>query len=165
MADAQYVIIKALPSPQGYYDLRQLAGLTPPPMESVPRALVNSFVCFLAYERRHMTDAATPAPEQTAIAMGRLLGDCSLFLQVCDVAVHPEHQRKGIGKRIMQALVDYVDKHAPNAYVSLVADPQAQKLYPLFGFKDVQPSVGMFRMLRGRRIQDEQVPKENASEM
>jgi hypothetical protein len=65
----------------------------------------------------------------------------------------------------MQALVDYVDKHAPNAYVSLVAEPQAQKLYPLFGFKDVQPSVGMFRMLRGRRIRDEQMPKENASDM
>jgi hypothetical protein len=52
---------------------------------------------------------------------------------------------------ILQALVDYVDKHAPEAYVSLVAEPMAQKLYPLFGFKEVEPSIGMYRMIRGRR--------------
>ncbi|KAH7073342.1 hypothetical protein FB567DRAFT_197812 [Paraphoma chrysanthemicola] len=165
MTEQQYVILEALPTPQVYHDLRKLAGLTPPPMESVPKALANSFVCFLAYERRHMTDEKTPASGQTAVAMGRLLGDCSLFLQLCDIAVHPEHQRKGLGKRIMQALVDYVDEHAPNAYVSLVAEPQAQQLYPLFGFRDVQPSVGMFRMLRGRRKQDEQTVENDNSEV
>jgi GNAT superfamily N-acetyltransferase len=67
--------------------------------------------------------------------------------------INPAHQRKGLGRRILQALVDYVDKHAPDAYVSLVAEPQAQGLYPLFGFKDVQPSVGMFRMIRERKTQ------------
>jgi ribosomal protein S18 acetylase RimI-like enzyme len=157
MSDSDYIILEGLPSPQLYHDLRKLAGLTPPPLEAVPKALANSFVCFLAYERRHMTDDTTPGPEQTAVAMGRLLGDCSLFLQLCDVAVHPEHQRRGLGKRIMQSLVDYVDKNAPHAYVLLVAEPKAQKLYPLYGFKDVQPSIGMFRMIRGRRIQDEPV--------
>jgi ribosomal protein S18 acetylase RimI-like enzyme len=157
MSDPDYILLEGLPSPQVYHDLRKLAGLTPPPMEAVSKALANSFVCILAYERRYMTDDATPGPEQTAVAMGRLLGDCSLFLQLCDVAVHPEHQRRGLGKRIMQALVEYVDKHAPHAYVSLVAEPQAQKLYPLYGFKDVQPSIGMFRMIRGRKIQDEPV--------
>jgi ribosomal protein S18 acetylase RimI-like enzyme len=71
--------------------------------------------------------------------------------------VHPDHQRKGLGKRIMQSLVDYVDKHAPEAYVSLVAEPAAQKLYPRYGFKDVQPSIGMFRMIRDRKIQEDSV--------
>jgi ribosomal protein S18 acetylase RimI-like enzyme len=70
----------------------------------------------------------------------------------CDVAVHPEHQRRGLGKGIMQRLIDYVDEHAPVAYVSLVAEPMAQKLYPQYGFKDVSPSVGMYRMLRERNI-------------
>ncbi|KAF2025637.1 hypothetical protein EK21DRAFT_93102 [Setomelanomma holmii] len=164
MADTHYIILEALPTPQVYHDLRKVAGLTPPPMDAVPKALANSFVCFLAYERQHMEDDTTPGLGQTAIAMGRLLGDCSLFLQLCDVAVHPDHQRRGLGKRIMQALVDYVDQHAPKAYVSLVAERQAQKLYPLFEFKDVQPSVGMFRMLRGRRKLDESINNEDASE-
>jgi ribosomal protein S18 acetylase RimI-like enzyme len=155
----EYIVIEGLPTPQVYHDLRKLAGMTPPPMDAVPKALANSFVGILAYERRHMTNDTTPGPGQEPVAMGRLLGDCSLFLLLCDVAVHPEHQRRGLGKRILQALVDYVDKHAPEAYVSLVAEPQAQKLYPLFGFKRVDPSVGMFRMIRDRKLQGESEQK------
>ena len=148
-----YTIIHGLPTPQVYHDLRKLAGMTPPPLEAVPKALENSFVGVLAYETRGMLDESTPSPDQIPVAMGRLLGDKSLFLMLCDVAVHPEHQRRGLGKRIMQALVDYVDANAPQAYVSLVAEPAAQKLYPQYGFKDVQPSIGMYRMLRDRKIE------------
>jgi GNAT superfamily N-acetyltransferase len=153
MSESAYVILEGVPTAQVYHDLRKVAGLTPPPLEAVPKALANSFVGFLAYERREMKDDTTPGPEQVPVAMGRLLGDCSLFLLLCDVATHPDHQRKGLGRRILQALVDYVDEYAPEAYVSLVAEPSAQKLYPLFGFKDVQPSVGMFRMIRSRKTQ------------
>ncbi|KZM19831.1 uncharacterized protein EKO05_0004223 [Ascochyta rabiei] len=126
--------------------------MTPPPLEAVPKALENSFIGILAYETRDMLDESTPSPEQIPVAMGRLLGDKSLFLLLCDVAVHPEHQRRGLGKRMMKALVDYVDANAPQAYVSLVAEPAAQKLYPQYGFKDVQPSIGMYRMLRSRQL-------------
>lgn len=149
----RYTIVEGLPTPQVYHDLRKIVGMTPPPLEAVPKALENSFVGILAYETRNMADEATPSPGQVPVAMGRLLGDKSLFLLLCDVAVHPEHQRQGLGKRIMQALVDYVDAHAPQAYVSLVAEPAAQKLYPQYGFKDVQPSIGMYRMLRDRKIE------------
>lgn len=153
MSDLEYIVLEGIPTPQVYHDLRKLSGMTPPPMHAVPKALANSFAGFLAYERQHMTNDTTPGPDQKAVAMGRLLGDGSLFLLLCDVAVHPDHQRKCLGKRIMQSLVDYVDRHAPEAYVSLVAEPMAQKLYPRYGFKDVQPSIGMFRMIRDRKTQ------------
>lgn len=155
MSNTEYVVLQGLPTPQVYHDLRKLAGMTPPPMEPVPKSLANSFACFVAYERQHMLDDTTPGPGQTAVAMGRLVGDGALFLILVDVAVHPDHQRRGIGKRIMQSLIAHIDEHAPDAYVSLVADTPAQKLYPLYGFKDVKPSLGMFRMSRGRRLQDE----------
>jgi hypothetical protein len=64
----------------------------------------------------------------------------------------------------VQSLVDYVDKHAPEAYVSLVADTPAQRLYPQFGFKTVEPSIGMFRMKRERKLHSEPAQKENATE-
>ena len=149
-----YTIVEGLPAPQVYHDLRKLAGMTPPPLEAVPKALENSFVGILAYETNAMLDDSTPSSGQVPVAMGRLVGDKSLFLILCDVAVHPEHQRRGLGKRIMQALIDYVDAHAPQAYVSLVAEPAAQKLYPQYGFKDVQPSIGMYRMIRDRKIEN-----------
>ncbi|KAF2254890.1 acetyltransferase, GNAT family [Trematosphaeria pertusa] len=145
----EYTVVQGLPTPQQYHDLRKLANLTPPNrtmmLEAVPKALANSFACFLAYERKYMLDDTTPSPNQEPVAMGRLLGDGALFLQLCDVAVHPGHQGKGIGKRIMQALVGYIDENAPHAYVSLVAEPLGQMLYPRFGFEDVKPSIGMFR--------------------
>lgn len=159
----EYVIIQDLPTPQVYHDLRKLSGMTPPPLAAVPKALANSFACFLAYERKHMVNDTTPGSADP-VAMGRLLGDGSLFLLLCDVAVHPDHQRRGLGKRIMQSLVDYVDEHAPEAYVSLVAEPMAQSLYPKYGFKDTKPSIGMYRMIRGKRTvvgEEEEVQQES----
>ena len=114
-------------------------------MEFIPKALAGSFSCFTIFERKFMKDDETPGEGQHPVAMGRLIGDGSLFLQLCDVAVHPDHQGKGLGKRIMKALTDYVDEKAPQAYVSLVAEPIAQGLYPKYGFEDVKPSIGMFR--------------------
>ncbi|KAF2021822.1 acetyltransferase, GNAT family [Aaosphaeria arxii CBS 175.79] len=141
----QYVILQRIPTAQEYHDLRKAANLTPPPLEAAAKALANSFACFTAYERIHMQDDTTPGLDQHPVGMGRLLGDGALFLQLCDVAVHPDHQGKSIGKRIMQSLVDHIDEHAPQAYVSMVAEPIGQKLYPRFGFEDVKPSIGMFR--------------------
>lgn len=158
MENEQYMVLQGLPTPQVYHDLRKLANLTPPSpeamAEAVPKSLQNSFACFVAYERKKMVDEKTPTPGQDAVAMGRLLGDGALFLQLVDIAVHPDHQGKGIGKRIMESLVRYGDEHAPHAYVSLVADPLGQRLYPKYGFEDVKPSVGMFRCLRIQRDPD-----------
>jgi ribosomal protein S18 acetylase RimI-like enzyme len=148
MSDSEYVILEGRPAPQNYHDIRKLAGMTPPPLEAVPKSLANSLFMVVAYERKHMLDDATPGPEQEVVAMGRLVGDGSLFLIMVDVCVHPDHQRQGLGKRIVQGLCDYIDEHAPLAYVSMVADKPAQQLYPRYGFKSVEPSIGMYRMNR-----------------
>jgi ribosomal protein S18 acetylase RimI-like enzyme len=152
MAEFNYIILQGLPTPQEYHDLRKAAGVTPPGSEMmeevVPKALQTSFACYVAYEREGMLNDTTPGPAQSPIAMGRLSGDGGLFLQLTDVAVHPDHQGKGIGKKIMKKLVDYVDQHASHAYVSLVAEPKGQGLYRQMGFEDVKPSMGMFRCPR-----------------
>lgn len=145
MDDPEYVVLRRLPTPQEYHDLRKVANLTPPPLEGAAKSLDNTFACFLAYERKLMLDDTATGRGQAPVAMGRLLGDGALFLMLCDVAVHPDHQRRGLGKRIMRTLVDFVDSEAPHAYVTLVAEPQAQRLYPQFGFEDVKPSIGMYR--------------------
>lgn len=154
--DNQYMVIQGLPTPAVYEKLRRLANLTPPPAEAmaeaVPTSLRNSFACFVAYEREGMVDEQTAGPGQEAVAMGRLLGDGALFLVLVDVAVHPDHQGKGLGKRIMESLVRFADEHAPYAYVSLVADPLGQRLYPKYGFEDVKPGIGMQPKRGGRRM-------------
>jgi ribosomal protein S18 acetylase RimI-like enzyme len=77
--------------------------------------------------------------------MGRLIGDGGCFFQVVDIAVEPQHQGRGLGKAIMSAIMNYVNIELPSsAYVSLIADVPANKLYEQFGFNETAPrSLGM----------------------
>jgi len=144
MSLSDYVLLPEIPSSQEYHNLRKAAGLTPPPLEAIPTALAASWACFSVVEKSKLDTENKPP----VVAMGRIIGDGALFLQTVDIAVHPDHQRKGLGKEIMRKLVEHIDTNAPHAYVSLVADPMGQKLYPQYGFEDVTPSIGMFRCER-----------------
>jgi ribosomal protein S18 acetylase RimI-like enzyme len=77
--------------------------------------------------------------------MGRVIGDGGTAFQIVDIAVEPGHQGRGLGKRIVAALVDHLRANAPaSAYVSLIADGDAQHLYAKYGFAPVAPaSIGM----------------------
>lgn len=145
MASPDYVLLQRLPTVQEYLDLTLAADLIPRPAEAVEKAVANSFACLLAYEGKAMVDDTTPGADQPPVGIGRLIGDGALWLAMVDVGVHRDHQRKGIGKRIIKALVDYTDEHASTACINVVADPPGQKLYPLYGFGNPAPSIGMFR--------------------
>jgi GNAT superfamily N-acetyltransferase len=122
MESSKYVILQQNPTPQECHDLRKAAGLTPPPLEAILKALTGSWVSFVAFERGLMESDMNPTESQLVITMGRLIGDGALFLQAVDIAVHPAHQHKGLGKQIVQKLVEYTNELRPT-HVSLVADP------------------------------------------
>lgn len=86
-----------------------------------------------------------------AVGMGRVIGDGGCFYQVVDIAVLREHQGRGLGKRIMVEIMQFIHTNAPeSAYISLIADGKAQDLYAQFGFKHTAPnSVGMAMLKRG----------------
>jgi len=77
--------------------------------------------------------------------MGRLLGDGGWYFHVVDMAVLPEHQRRGLGDSMLSALLDRVRELAPpGAYVNLLADAPGRRLYERHGFVETAPdSVGM----------------------
>ncbi len=81
------------------------------------------------------------------VGMGRIVGDGVLNFEIVDVAVDPDHQGKGLGRRIMGALMYWLGKHAPaGAYITLIAD--VPELYEKFGFRCVRPeSEGMSLVL------------------
>lgn len=85
------------------------------------------------------------AHEVGTIGMGRVVGDGALFLHVVDIAVDPDHQGRGLGKAVMQALMAHIAATAPaEVHVSLIADGDAHRLYAQFGFASVAPrSLGM----------------------
>lgn len=54
--------------------------------------------------------------------MGRIVGDGALNFEIVDVAVDPEHQGKGLGRKIMEALLSWLEQQAPvGAYITLIA--------------------------------------------
>ena len=131
----EYQLIHAAPTVEEYLELRERSGLTPRTLEQAAVGLQGSWVaCHIVYE-----------PTGRAVAMGRVLGDGGWYFHVVDLAVLPEHQRRGLGDAVLTALLHHVQTHAPaGAYVSLLADPPGRRLYARHGFTDTAPhSIGM----------------------
>jgi len=132
MTDA-YSLAAEIPSVDDYLRLRVVAGLSPKTHEGASIGLPNSWF------------GVTLKFEGKAVGMGRVIGDGGTAFQIVDIAVEPAHQGKGLGKRIMAALMDRLNSEAPEgAYVSLIADGDARHLYAKYGFEPVMPaSIGM----------------------
>lgn len=125
------------PSVADYCQLRVLAGLSAKSPQAASIGLPNSVhaVSFYAGQR--------------LVAMGRIIGDGGCFLQVVDIAVVPDCQGQGLGKAVMGQLDAWLQANAAGAYVSLIADGQAHRLYAQFGFSETAPrSVGMAKVIR-----------------
>ncbi|KKC36692.1 hypothetical protein WH87_13740 [Devosia epidermidihirudinis] len=121
------------PSVADFCRLRVTAGLSPKSEEAASRGLPNTYFAVVAHV------------DGRAIGMGRIIGDGGTAFQITDIAVEPEFQGQGIGKAIVSRLVDHLQQTAPKgAYVSLIADGDAQHLYAKFGFNPTAPaSIGM----------------------
>lgn len=129
-----------LPAADEYRRLRVLCGLSPKSADAAARGLPNSLF------------ATTIRDRDELVAMGRVVGDGGCNYEVVDIAVHPDYQRQGLGKRVMSAIMAFIHEHAPDtAYVSLIADDHAPALYSRFGFEPTAPaSIGMaYRVRRG----------------
>lgn len=82
------------------------------------------------------------------VAMGRVVGDGAFYFYVQDVAVHPDHQGQGLGRRVVEALVEQVRDIAPgHCFVGLFATPAAEGLYRSLGWEEKE-MLGMWRVLR-----------------
>ena len=132
-AASPYTIRLAIPAIATYQLLRVAAGMSAKSTEAAAKGLPNSLF------------AVQVLLGDEVVGMGRIIGDGGCFFQVVDIAVLPAHQGKGLGKLIMREIRQFIDSDVPeSAYVSLIADGQAQDLYAQFGFRHTAPaSVGM----------------------
>jgi aralkylamine N-acetyltransferase len=81
----------------------------------------------------------------TLVGFARATGDEVFNATIWDVAVRPSYQRKGVGRLVMQELLNELDTfNIP--LVTLYADPGRDGFYKKFGFATDPSGVrGMFR--------------------
>ena len=136
---AGYRLADGPPTVADYLLLRERAGLSPRRQDQAQAALAGSWAAVhVLYE-----------VEAKTVGMGRLLGDGGWYFHVVDMAVLPEHQRRGLGDAILAVLLERIRREAPaGAHVNLLADPPGRRLYARHGFTPTAPdSIGMARAL------------------
>jgi GNAT superfamily N-acetyltransferase len=128
-----YTTIHAVPSIEAYQQLRVRSGLSRKTDEAAARGLPNTL---FAVQILH---------EGAPVGMGRVVGDGGTAFQDVDIAVLPEHQGRGLGRRNMAEIERWLQIHVPpSGYVSLLADVPADALYGQFGFVPTAPrTLGM----------------------
>nr|WP_298121943.1 GNAT family N-acetyltransferase [uncultured Pseudoxanthomonas sp.] len=133
--------VDSFPDAATYRRLRVDAGLSPKTQEAAERGLANTLY------------GVSLVKAGDVIGMGRVIGDNGTVFAVVDIAVRPDHQGQGQGRRIMAALDAWLRANAPaSAYVMLIADGEARHLYSHFGFVETAPaSVSMAYVANGRR--------------
>lgn len=130
-----YKVNERVASVEDFLRLRDVTGLSPRTKEAAEKGLPRSLY------------GVTIEFETETVAMGRVVGDGALNFEIVDIAVDPEHQGRGLGTKIMQHIMDYLEAEAPSGgYISLMAD--VPKLYEKFGFRLSRPrSEGMYKIV------------------
>lgn len=133
-----YRLFEEVPDPVTFCQLRVDAGMSQRSLEAAAAGLPRTlFGVVVRYEGR-------------VVGMARVIGDGGLCFQVSDVAVHPDHQARGLGKALMSRIVAYLQENVPaGSFVNLLADGEAHRLYAQFGFRPTAPeSIGMDLVIR-----------------
>lgn len=119
-----YQLIERVPTVEEYSRVRHSAGLSVKDPVAAERGLANTLF------------GVSVVHEETVVGIGRVIGDGGLFYDIVDIAVVAEHQKQGVGKLIMNALMGYVDAHAlPSSIVCLMSNKDVAPFYEQFGFK------------------------------
>ena len=135
---APYVLIERLPTAEEYRHLCEEVGWGPiMNFEAAPASLARSLYGVVALHLGH------------AVGMARLVGDGAIYHYLQDVVVHPDHQQRGLGRRLVQAAVAHVQARAPDrAFLGVFAAQGAAPFYRKAGFERHDALTGMFQVAR-----------------
>lgn len=87
------------------------------------------------------------------VGMGRLIGD-GMYYMIVDIVVQPPYQQMGIGSKILNMIVDYVDRETPfggRSSIQLIAEKGKEAFYEKRGFKVIPHEFcgsGMRKVIR-----------------
>lgn len=124
-------IAEEIPQPKEYCDLRAKCGLVKRSEHAATLGLPRSLY------------SVTIRDGARLIGMGRVVGDLGCHVQVTDIAVDPDFQGQGLGRKIIERIMAFIHKECPKTcFVNLFADVDG--LYEKFGFVPSTKSKGMY---------------------
>lgn len=71
------------------------------------------------------------------IGYGRMIGDQTVYAYIHDIMVVPDYQGQGIGKMVMEKLVEKIEEYqkiSPSLRIYLGASKNREEFYQKFGF-------------------------------
>lgn len=80
------------------------------------------------------------------VGSGRVVGDGTFYAFAVDLIVVPEHQRGGVGRRLLLALEEGVREHSATGVLQLVADRQVAPFYERCGYELSESGVFLKRL-------------------
>jgi GNAT superfamily N-acetyltransferase len=126
-------IVERLPTPEEHLVLSQAVGWA-------DKDRLDRSVLTLSGARL----GAVAVSGDRAVGMGMILGDGATFAYVKDIVVHPEWQARGIGTRIVEALLAIIRRSRPEGMlVTLFTGQHLAEFYEQFGFSGPEKLYGM----------------------
>ena len=132
-------------TPEEYMEMRRIVEWSEFPLEEASEGLKNSFilVCFRI--------------DGKPVAIGRAISDRGYVVYIADVIVVPEYQGKGLGRMVMNTIMDKIKATLKPGYrvmICLMAAQGKEEFYKKFGFVE-RPSefygCGMHQWLEGEK--------------
>ena len=126
---------------EDYSKLRESVGWMLFSKEQTQMALMNSLYTVIAVK------------DSQTVGMGRLTGD-GMYYMVVDIVVQPNYQKQGIGTKIVNMIIEFVDKETPNggrSSIQLIAEKGKETFYEKIGFKIIPHEFcgsGMRKVIR-----------------
>lgn len=134
MQGESYQIIERVPTVQEYLALREAVGWGRLDERLAGQGLAGALFTVCALHKGNVVGCA------------RVIGDGGLYFYLQDVIVLPRFQGRGLGRRLMESVLRYLDEHArPGSFVGLMAAEGMSDFYRRFGFTARPPGrPGMF---------------------
>lgn len=95
------------------------------------KSLKHSFVFVVVIAREEEVEGT----QNKIVGVGRLISDGAFIATICDVAVDPAYQRRGIGRKIVKYLVKATKKMGGPSGFAAFPPPLARLFFWMIGFR------------------------------
>lgn len=139
MEEIQFELVDNVLTAEDFVRLKVAAGFMERPLHQVEKALKNglfnvSAIC-----------------DGKVVGMGRLVGDGAMYWYLQEIIVLPEYQGKGIGKSIVNRLLEHIKSAAlPGTIIDigLTAVKGKEPFYKKFGFSVRSTGMGQLMEIK-----------------